>query len=57
MKTIYLILFFILGLLILIAGCMFKIMHWPSATLLIIVGTACLTAACLLTVWKISTKK
>jgi len=57
MKTTYLILLFILALLILVAGCMFKIMHWPAATSLIIVGTVGLTVACLLTVWKISTKK
>ncbi|MEJ2003958.1 MAG: hypothetical protein P8X57_03120 [Cyclobacteriaceae bacterium] len=41
MKTKYAILLFILGLAIDMTGALFKIMHWPSADIFLIIGTIC----------------
>jgi len=53
MKTKYIIALFLVGIIVMIIGSMFKIMHWMHASTLIITATAIQVAAAVLAVWKV----
>ena len=55
MKTKYIISIFIIGCISMLVGSMFKIMHWPYTSQLIITGTALQVLGALLTIGKIFT--
>lgn len=55
MKTKYVIALFLVGILLTILGSLFKVMHWPSATILMILGTVFEVIALILFVYKLIT--
>ncbi len=57
MKTKYIIALFIVGILVLIIGSMFKIMHWLYASELIMTATAIQVVAVLMAIWKVLVSK
>lgn len=57
MKTKYIIVLFIVGILVMIIGNLFKIMHWPHASSIIIAATFIQILAAVLAIWKVLTGK
>lgn len=57
MKTKYIITLFIVGIIVLIVGSLFKIMHWPYAGEMIITATVIQITAAILAIWKVLTGK
>ena len=57
MKTKYIIALFLVGIIVLIVGSMFKIMHWPYSNKLIMTATAIKVIAAVLAIIKVLTGK
>jgi len=57
MKNKQLLIIFLVGAVLTILGAIFKIMHWPLASLIIILGMTFEAAAGILTVYKLSKKE
>ena len=55
MKVKYIITIFLFGLILMIVGALFKIMHWPGSVMLIVISTALKVIAGLLAIWKLFT--
>lgn len=55
MKTKYVLAFFLVGVVLIITGSLFKIMHWPSANVLMILGSIFEVIALILFVYKLMT--
>ncbi|PZD79522.1 gliding motility protein GldL [Mesonia sp. K7] len=57
MKNKYILIIFILGVIGAIIGSLFKIMHWPSANILLTLGMGMQVIAGLVAIWKIAINK
>uniref|UniRef100_UPI00404A174A GldL-related protein n=1 Tax=Flavobacterium sp. TaxID=239 RepID=UPI00404A174A len=55
MKTKYVLAFFLVGIVLTILGFLFKVMHWPSANILIILGSIFEVIALILFIYKLFT--
>ena len=55
MKVKHIITIFLFGLILMIIGALFKILHWPGSVMLIIISTALKVIAGLLAIWKLFT--
>ena len=57
MKTKYIIALFIVGIMVMMIGSMFKILHWPHAGRIIIAATALQIVSAVLAICKVLTGK
>lgn len=57
MKNRLILIIFALGTFMVILGALFKIMHWPSANILLLMGMSSQLVAGMIAIWKILTHK